>query len=66
MKKNVIISIVGMIIVIVLLAIYMPSDILLPELVRPDEYLNAKPYVEFVLFGNEITITCSEHSVILF
>jgi len=66
MKKNVIISIVGMIIVIVLLAIYMPSDILLPELVRPDEYLNAKPYVEFVLFGNEITIIVPSSTLFVF
>jgi hypothetical protein len=44
----------------------MPSDILLPDLIRPNEYLNTKPYIEFVLFGRQVTIIVPSSTFFVF
>lgn len=66
MKKTFIIGIISIVVVIILLGIFMPSNIILTPLITPSEYLASKPFVDLILFGKTLTIIVPSSTVMVF
>jgi len=66
MKRTYIIGIFSIVVVIVLLGIFMPSDIILTPLITPNEYLRSKPFFDLVLWGKTVTIIVPSSTVMVF